>query len=209
MNLAKRYQGFWDNKANFSSLVSGLLLLAISLVINHLAVNYAARTASNSVEDFFLGHIPTFDVDGLFIYGAIAMVAFIGIIALYHPFRLAFLAKSIGLFVIIRALFLSLTHIAPYSTQLTIDPENPLRWFTSGADLFFSGHTGLPFLIALIFWDKPRIRWTFLILSAFFAVIVILGHLHYSIDVFAAFFITYAIADMAKFFFASDYKLNS
>lgn len=208
MSIIKRYQGFFADRSNFSSVVSGMLLLAISLVINHLAVNYAALTASNSVEDFFLGHTRTYDVDGLFIYGAIAMVAYIAAIAFYHPQRLAFMAKSIGLFVIIRALFLSLTHIAPYSRQLSIDPENPLRWFTSGADLFFSGHTGLPFLIALIFWDKPVIRYSFLVLSAFFAVIVILGHLHYSIDVFAAFFITYAIADMAKYFFASDYRLS-
>ena len=35
--------------------------------------------------------------------------------------------------------------------------------------------------------------------------VVLLGHFHYSIDVFAAFFIAYGIADLAKKFFAKEY----
>ena len=54
-----------------------------------------------------------------------------------------------------------------------------------GADLFFSGHTGMPFLLALIFWDWRRVRYMFLFISVACAIIVLAG-LHYSIDVCSA-----------------------
>jgi len=43
--------------------------------------------------------------------------------------------------------------------------------------------------------------------SLIFGAAVLFGHLHYSIDVFAAFFITYAIFHIAQKFFPKDYKL--
>ena len=73
-------------------------------------------------------------------------------------------------------------------------------------DLFFSGHTGLPFLMALIFWSSPRIRCFFLALSVFFAVTVLLGHLHYSIDVASAYLITYSIFCIARQTFPNDWQ---
>lgn len=75
-----------------------------------------------------------------------------------------------------------------------------------GGDLFFSGHTGLPFLVALIFWSSPRIRYFFLALSMFFAVTVLLMHLYSSIDVASAYFITYTIFSIAKHIFHSGWQ---
>ncbi len=202
--LGRRYQEFFSDAAHFSSLVTGALLLSASVIVNHIAVNFAERNASNSAVDLILSHVPVFDLDGIFIYGGIFLAACIAAVGISHPRRLAFLIKSIALFVIIRSIFVTLTHIGPVADRVPVDPQNPLRWFTSGADLFFSGHTGLPFLIALVFWDNRTIRALFVFLSLFFATIAILGHLHYSIDIFAAFFITYGIADLARFFFPGD-----
>jgi len=44
-------------------------------------------------------------------------------------------------------------------------------------------------------------------LAIFFGVVVLLGHIHYSIDVFSAFFITYSIFHMAKYLFKNEFKL--
>ena len=57
-------------------------------------------------------------------------------------------------------------------------------------DLFFSGHTAFPFLAFLIFRDS-WIRWVFLAGSLVQGTTVLLMHVHYSIDVVAAFFIAY------------------
>ena len=79
--------------------------------------------------------------------------------------------------------------------------------FAFGGDLFFSGHTGLPFLMALIFWDNKYLRWIFILTSVMFATVVLLAHLHYSIDVLSAFFITYTIFHIALFLFKKDRRL--
>ena len=76
-----------------------------------------------------------------------------------------------------------------------------------GADQFFSAHTGMPFLGALVFWHEKYIRYTFLAAAAFFAVTVLLGHIHYTIDVAAAFFITYAIYHIALWLFPKDHAM--
>jgi membrane-associated phospholipid phosphatase len=75
------------------------------------------------------------------------------------------------------------------------------------ANFFFSGHTGLPFLMALIFWADKFWRKFFLAVSALFAISVLLAHVHYSVDVFAAPFMTYGIFKIAERFFPYDRSL--
>ncbi|MGB7855271.1 MAG: phosphatase PAP2-related protein, partial [Pseudolabrys sp.] len=96
-----------------------------------------------------------------------------------------FALKAVALFLLVRAVFVALTHMAPSP----IDPQKPSPFFNSifyGSDLFFSGHTGLPFLGALAFWHIPQWRMFYLALTAFFGSVVLLGHYYYSIDVLAA-----------------------
>ncbi|UVK57536.1 sphingomyelin synthase family protein (plasmid) [Mesorhizobium sp. AR02] len=81
-----------------------------------------------------------------------------------------------------------------------------MQSFTFGGDLFFSGHTGAPFLLALMFWKDSRLRFAFLAAAVLFGAAVLLGHLHYSIDVFAAFFISYGVHDLARFLFRRDWE---
>ncbi|MCL5009147.1 MAG: hypothetical protein M1400_02270, partial [Patescibacteria group bacterium] len=51
------------------------------------------------------------------------------------------------------------------------------------------------------------LRYVFLAASVVFGAAVLLGHLHYSIDVFSAFFITYGIYRIAVKIFPADSKL--
>ena len=60
--------------------------------------------------------------------------------------------------------------------------------------------------MALVFWKDKPIRIFCIAASIFFAVIVLLGHLHYSIDVASAFFITYTISIIAEKIFKNDHK---
>lgn len=67
----------------------------------------------------------------------------------------------------------------------------------------------MPFLMALIFWDDKYARFISIFASIIFDVSMLLGHLHYSIDVFSAFFIAYTIFVMAQKIFAKDHNLLS
>lgn len=200
------YKLFFKSRANVFAFFSALFFLIISLVINYYAGLYAQRVASNAVTDMILSHIRSYDVDFFFVWGAFAMVAFIAMLCIQKPQRLPFTVKTIALFVLIRSIFITLTHLGPYPTAIDIQSVIMQR-FSFGGDLFFSGHTGLPFLLALIYWECKQLRYLFIFLSVFFAFIVLMGHLHYSIDVFSAFFITYTIFRIAKTFFYKEYKL--
>src|SRR5262245_58878850 len=111
-----------------------------------------------------------------------------GALMICRPNCIPYALKAIALFLLVRAVFVALTHVAPSP----IDPQKPAPFFNSiffGGDLFFSGHTGLPFLAALAFWHIWQWRMLYLALTAFFGAIVPIGHYHYSIDVHAALFI--------------------
>ncbi|MBI5422311.1 hypothetical protein HZA44_04220 [Candidatus Peregrinibacteria bacterium] len=198
----------WSPGKILASSLWGVVLLGLSLLINYQAGVYATNHASNPVNDLILDRIPTYDVVPIFFYGLIPLFALVAILAALRPTRIPFVLKSISLFVLIRSFFIILTHVGPSLQQTPLDNHGLIvNKFTFTGDLFFSGHTGIPFLMALVFWDQKILRWIFLGGSVFFGTVVLLGHLHYSIDVFSAFFITFGIFHLAVRFFERDYHL--
>ena len=205
--LFEKHKFQWSQKSFLFSALLAFLFLASSLVVNYTAGNYANEKASNGVTDIILDNLPVVDVDIIYIYGAILFGLFIATLLIWEPKQIPFIIKSIALFVFIRAIFISLTHLGPILQQAPPVSNIIFRNLMFGADYFFSGHTGLPFLMALSFWSNKYLRNIFMTISFIFGASALLGHYHYSIDVFAAFFITYGIFHIAQWLFAKDYKL--
>ncbi len=197
----------WRSKDFLYSVAVSLFLLFLSFFANYFAGTYANMRQSNSVSDILLDNLPVFDVDAIFLDGFFLFWVVVTAIILYRPKTIPFVVKSIALFILVRSVFITLTHIAEFPLRAPVSSDGLISsLFTFGGDLFFSAHTGLPFLMALVYWKIKNLRFFFLIASIFFATIVILGHLHYSIDVFSAFFITDSIFRIAKKFFKKDYQ---
>lgn len=175
-------------------------------MINFRAGAYALSVSSNYVEDIILDNIPLVNTDLFFVYGAIFLWLVVGVLLVLRPHYIPFTLKTVSLLIVIRSLFIIMTHLGPYPVRATVIHSSSLiEKFTSGADFFFSGHTAFPFLFALIFWRHKPLRIIFIISSLAFAASVLLGHLHYSIDVFAAFFITYSVFHLSLKLFNEDY----
>ncbi|MEJ0021884.1 MAG: phosphatase PAP2-related protein [Candidatus Doudnabacteria bacterium] len=208
-SLIDAHRKTWNREFS-RSVTWGVIFFLASLVPNYLATTYATERASMPVTDLILSNIRVYDVDGIIIYGAVLLIIFSILVLFYDPKRIPFTLKALALFIVIRSIFVSLTHLGPFSPQDVIDSTHIFNFlgFGTTADLFFSGHTGIPFLLALIYWNNIKLRWTYLAISAVFAVSVLLGHLHYSIDVLAAFFITYTIFHIAQKLFADDWQLS-
>jgi hypothetical protein len=194
------------NRAYLKQIILAAVFLLISAIISYYSGLYSSKVASNPVSDIILSNIRVYDVSFFFIYGALLLWLFFATIVILDPKKIAFSLKAIALFVIIRSIFVIVTHIAPFPGGLVTTGISSFFDLFSGfpSDLFFSGHTGFPFLFALIFWDDKFLRYTMFLLSLFFGAVVLMGHLHYTIDVLAAFFITYSIYRLAEIFFKKD-----
>ncbi len=202
-----KHKSLWTQKIFLQATCIGLFFIAISLCASYYANFYTTLHASNAVTDIILDNIPTINVDFLFSDGVTIFIVIGIIILLYEPRRIPFALKSTALFILVRSAFMTLTHLAPPPHGSYVDPTDLLYKFSSGDDLFFSAHTGLPFMFALVFWNEKLLRYFFLCMSAIGGTIVLLGHLHYSIDVFSALFISFGIFHLAKYFFPKEYGL--
>ena len=200
---------------HFYSLVTALVLLGFSFIFEHFAsvyaLSYSLRPTSTYVGDLLLDNLPLVNLNFIIVECALlSIVAGILFVIFVRPRYILFTLKALALFIATRAFFVSLTHIGIYPTHISpgvgfFDGLYVYLNFQTG--FFFSGHTGLPILMALIFWKRLLERVVFIFLSFIFAVAVLLSHIHYSIDVFAAPFMAYGIFKMSQDFFAHDYRL--
>lgn len=207
VNFYSKHKNFWTQKRLLAEVFVGLLLLLISLIAAYFANSYTFSHASNSVTDIVLDNIPVINVDFIFNDGAFLFLVVVVSVLLYEPNRIPFVLRAMAVFIFIRSAFMVLTHLAAPIDMIRIDTSDMIYKISSGNDLFFSGHTGLPFLLALIFWNDKYLKYLFLFFSIAGGVSVLLGHLHYSIDVLSAFFITFGIFHISKWMFRGDYEL--
>jgi len=213
-NLYNKHLLFWTDKTLWWRIITSLILLTISIFLSFWAQSYTNTYAIGSVTpDIILDNIPTFDVTFFFFQGAAIFMGILAMVLVYEPKYLPFTIEGTALFFVTRSFFMIMTHLASpgSATYQYVYNDHHIKEvrFTlqSGNDLFFSGHTGYPFFLALIFWNIPILRYFFFGCSMFGAVIVLLGHLHYSIDVFSAFFIAYGVFEIARRIFKKEFSL--
>jgi hypothetical protein len=205
-NIFHKHKLLWSQKSFRLSAFLSLIFLLASLLANYAGNLYASLSASNYVSDLILDNLPVVNIDFMFFEGFGIFILFIVYFLIKEPQKIPFTIKSIAVFILIRSISISLTHLAVPPDHSPLD--NIFRGITFENDLFFSSHTGLPFLMALNFWENKRVRLIFILISLIFGASVLLGHIHYSIDVFAAFFITYGIFHITRNLFSKNYALS-
>ncbi len=210
LNLKKIFLGnnhFWKQREVLESIMFGLLFFSGSIMINHYTSIYVDRSAGNHVTDILLDNLPIANVNFIVNEVAWVFIWLVIVLLLVKPQRIPYVLKNIAFFIFIRSIFISLTHLGPIPNHSYLSKHDILSGIASGNDMFFSGHTGMPFLLALIFWENKVLRYVFLFGSFLFGASMILGHLHYSIDVVAAFFITHSLYRIGRHLFRADHKL--
>ena len=172
-------------------IASSLALVAIATYLDYHCGVYVSATDGPDIPDLILDHIGPVDLGPLFVYGYIALIGLLFVYPLvFHIRMLHFVVGQFSLLVILRAVFMLFTHLQTPSDAITRDFPWIFEHLSFRNDMFFSGHTAIPFLGFFLF-KRSGLRYVFLLGSLVMAVVVLAMHLHYSIDVFAAFFVTY------------------
>ena len=185
---------FLELKRNKIELVITLLLLAVVLASLANFLNFVEARHGVVLPDPILNLFNPIDLTWL-IFALIYISLVVAIVTLIkNPKQLIFAIQLYTLMVTVRIVAMYLLPLEPPAKIIVLnDPF--IEFFGTGQtltkDLFFSGHTATLFILFLVS-EKKIIKIVFLIITIVVAISVLLQHVHYTIDVFAAVFITYA-----------------
>lgn len=200
----KDFLAIENKKVFWIKTLIALTLLFLALGFNIYMGQYVDSTTGPQVPDLLIEHLPVWSSGYLLGPVAVLLALFIFFaVVLAAPGELPFILATIALFVFVRSSFIGLTHLGPIGGAVNLDYRFSvwLNYMTFRNDFFFSGHVGYPFLIFFVAQHKWLKYFCFLY-SILMAAVVLLNRNHYSIDVFAAFFIAYGIYGLSKFLFS-------
>jgi len=200
----KKWAQNWDkllkSKEYCFSLFLSLVIWVAGYFFYKVVIEYVEGFKNlNPVGDLLLQILPAADLRYLYVYGITFTLLFLLFYMVYRrPDMIPFGLKFFAAVFIVRAVFISLTHLGPpegfYITAIAPSFDYwPMNHMMHSNDLFFSGHVAYPFMAALLF---KNVRWMFhlfLWISILMAITVLVMRIHYSIDVFAAYFIVYGV----------------
>lgn len=209
----RQYKELLLIRENLVSLIVSFVFFGVALIIQKIADNYVVSIQGTAVADLISDRLPVLDIDSFMIVSALLVSAISLFLVFTKPKFVIFGLKSLSLFIIIRAFLISVTHLGAHPNQLVFDPDSfgyglYNMFFNTTNDFFFSAHTGAPFLGALILWPEKPWRYFYICVSIIFGASVLLAHIHYSIDVFAAPLIAHSIFMISKDLFKGDYRLS-
>jgi len=185
-----------------------VIFLLVALFTYRRFLDFAEARTGVSIPDPILKLYSPVDLTWL-IFGLIYLCLVIGIIALIkNPEKLLLAFQVYTAVVVVRIIAMYLVPFeAPEKIIVLKDPF--VEMFGSGEsltkDLFFSGHTATLFLLFLVVESK-RLKYIFLLSAVVAGVSIVLQHVHYVIDIFAAPFFTYVCFVVVSFL--NLYTLN-
>ncbi len=194
------WKNFLTEKRNKAELITTVLLLAVILTFLANFLNFIEARKGVVLSDPILNLFDPINLTWL-IFALIYISIIAAVINLWNnPKKLLFAIQLYILMVVVRIAAMYLLPLEPPATMIVLkDPF--VEFFGTGQtltkDLFFSGHTATLFILFLVS-EKKIIKAVFMISTILVAIAVLLQHVHYTIDVFAAVFFTYTCYRILK-----------
>ncbi len=148
--------------------------------------------------DLILDKIPPVDLGFLFVYGYMVLLMIMFLYPAFFRVRtLPMVAIQFSVLLTLRSVFMIFTHLETPAGSVAVGFPGFFEHLYFENDMFFSGHTAMPFLGFYLF-RRGRLRYVFLVGAIVMGTAALVMHLHYSIDVFGAFFMTYCSYRMGQ-----------
>lgn len=189
------WKNFWSNKKSKQTLIIGIVIFIILLFAFPHFFNFIEQREGATINDFVLNNLPAINL-------SIPIFSIIWICAILTVWQ-CFQSPKILLLFLWGFIFLTFSRMAtillvplnpPQQLIPLIDPIS--NSFYGGIfitkDLFYSGHTATIFLMYLCL-NQPIQKKIVLVGTILVGIMVLIQHVHYTIDVFAAFPVTYFI----------------
>lgn len=174
------------------------VLALVALLADYSCGTYVTATPGAKVPDLILDRLPSLDLSFLFIYGYMALLVAMFCYPLFWRVRMLHVVIfQFSLLLTLRSLFMLFTHLETPAGSVPVHFPGVFSNLYFENDMFFSGHTAMPFLGFYLF-RPSRFRYVFLVGAVVMGAVVLLMHVHYSIDVLAAFFMTYCSYQMGN-----------
>jgi hypothetical protein len=205
--LLAKHRLVWSQENFLFSTFAGVLYFIGGVLCTFGSRYYLLNGGFHTVSspDTILDMLPALHMENFLVWGVPLMLACMGIVFVLYPEKIPYALKALGLLFGIRAVFVLLTPLGIRPDQVVTTPVGVFQNLAYGSnDFFFSGHTSVPFLFAMIFWQERWIRNLFLGFSLMFGFSVLLAHTHYSIDVFAVPLIVPTIDWAARYLFYKE-----
>jgi hypothetical protein len=205
--LGQRFQ-LWkqDILAHKQKLAISCIFFLVAIVFKFISGAYTERKGFASPRDLILDNIPVINLSMIYVW-LFVLVLFIFFFypLIYNPRKLHYSIGLFSLLLMVRSGFTVLTHFKIPAEAVAINYSPGIfDIFSFTNDLFFSGQVGLAFMAFWIYRHNKYIRYFMLFSSITLGIVSLLMHIHYSIDVLSAFFISYAVYKIGDAIFRDE-----
>jgi hypothetical protein len=196
----------WDaiHYRGWIAVLAGVVVFLFAAYAFYMNLGWYAELRSLPVSsDWVLDRLPLVNVVPLLSWGWLTLHVYaVGTALLYYPRRLPFLILLLGVYLLVRTVYVFLSPIGAPEAILHMRELDLLFPLVAGVYTFenefiFSGHTAIPFLFAL-FFDTRLQKTVMLTGSLAMGISVLLTRNHYTLDVISAYFVGYAIYALSE-----------
>jgi hypothetical protein len=196
-----KWKQAWKSNAFRVKLIGGSILLLTILALYPHFFAFIQKRNGPVLDDWLLASLPSIDVSTL-VLALILITTVLGLFrTLQSPYLFLVLLWGYNLMSISRVVTITLVPIDPPMGLTPMTDPLAFPFYGQGGnitkDLFYSGHTGTIFLLYLVLqkkWEK-RIA---LVSTFCIGILLLLQHIHYTIDVVSAPFFVYCFYLLAK-----------
>lgn len=193
--------GEWDD-VHYKWWVATVAIATVLLLLSYTLYTKLGWVADQRAlpvgDDWLLRRLPLVDTLPILSWGWFGLHAYAGAAAAaYSPKRVPFLLFTLALYIAVRSAFVFLSPIgAPHGmVDMRLHDflfSRILGTWTFTNEFIFSGHTSIPFLFCLFFRTRG-LKTLMLAGSVLMGMCVLLSRNHYTVDVLAAYLVTYSI----------------